>query len=190
MSQSESQPEPKSAAPPREGRIRERGARDAMLRGPATALAVTLGCASLTWAAVGLTTEQAAPGPVAKAMTSCVYTLSDPDERVSLPPTGAKVPTRPYSVTLDTNAGSVVFESFGGDAPCATNSFVHLARQGYYDGSACHRVSTRHIFVLECGDPEGSGLDVLRKIGANGTGSGSPVGKPKDPVVVESVTVR
>ncbi|MFD5428566.1 peptidylprolyl isomerase [Streptomyces sp. NPDC127084] len=222
-----------------------------MLRGSATALAVTLGCASLTWAAVGLTTERMTTTSVVKALSSCGYTLSNPAKRVALPLTGGKAPTRPYTVTLDTSMGDVVFESFSSDAPCATNSFVHLARQGYYNDSACHRVSTRHIFVLECGDPAGKGvadpgyyfkdenlagatydagtvamskvipgrngsqfflsyadpevrmppawtpfgrvvkgLEVLKLIGANGTRNGSSDGIPKQPVVIESVTVR
>ncbi|MEU2158328.1 peptidylprolyl isomerase [Streptomyces sp. NPDC019396] len=226
------------------------GAPDVIRRGT-TVLAVTLGCAVLTWTAVALTGEDAEARPVALVPASCEYTLSDPAHRVSLPPTDPKTARRPYTVTLGTNMGNVVFESLGGSAPCATNSFVHLARNGYYRGSACHRVSTRQIFVLECGDPAGEGtadpgyyfkdenlmgatykagtvamskvvpgrngsqffisyadpqvrmpeswtpfgrvirgLDVLKEIGAKGTRSGTPDGKPKDPVVIESVTVK
>ena len=33
------------------------------------------------------------------------------------------------------------------------NSFVSLADQGYFDDTPCHRMTTRGIFVLQCGDP-------------------------------------
>ena len=41
-------------------------------------------------------------------------------------------------------------------APTAVNSFVFLARQGYFAGTPIHRVSPG--FVIQAGDPEGSGL--------------------------------
>jgi peptidyl-prolyl cis-trans isomerase B (cyclophilin B) len=41
--------------------------------------------------------------------------------------------------------------------PCTTNSFVSLARQGYFDGTACHRLADSGIFVLQCGDPTATG---------------------------------
>ncbi len=43
-------------------------------------------------------------------------------------------------------------------APCAVNSFVSLAEQGYFDGISCHRLSdSGGLFMLQCGDPTGSG---------------------------------
>jgi len=41
--------------------------------------------------------------------------------------------------------------------PCTTNSFVSLAAQGYFNGTACHRLVDSGIFVLQCGDPTGTG---------------------------------
>ena len=38
------------------------------------------------------------------------------------------------------------------------NSFVSLAGQGYFDGTACHRLTTGEgLQVLQCGDPTGTG---------------------------------
>ena len=42
-------------------------------------------------------------------------------------------------------------------APCTVNSFVSLADQGYFDDTPCHRLTTQGIFVLQCGDPTGTG---------------------------------
>jgi peptidyl-prolyl cis-trans isomerase B (cyclophilin B) len=42
-------------------------------------------------------------------------------------------------------------------APCTTFSFRFLASRGYYDLTHCHRLTTQGIFVLQCGDPTGTG---------------------------------
>ena len=36
-------------------------------------------------------------------------------------------------------------------------SFVSLSQQGYFDNTPCHRLTTQGIFVLQCGDPTGTG---------------------------------
>jgi peptidyl-prolyl cis-trans isomerase B (cyclophilin B) len=43
--------------------------------------------------------------------------------------------------------------------PCTVNSFVSLAEQGFFDHTPCHRLTTAEtgIFVLQCGDPSGTG---------------------------------
>ncbi len=43
-------------------------------------------------------------------------------------------------------------------APCTVNSFVSLAKQNYFDGTVCHRLTTAAgLQVLQCGDPTGTG---------------------------------
>ena len=42
-------------------------------------------------------------------------------------------------------------------APCATNAISELAKSGYYDDTACHRMTSGALNVLQCGDPTGSG---------------------------------
>jgi peptidyl-prolyl cis-trans isomerase B (cyclophilin B) len=43
------------------------------------------------------------------------------------------------------------------EAPCTVASFVSLVNQKYYDDTPCHRLVTSGIYVLQCGDPTGSG---------------------------------
>ena len=38
-----------------------------------------------------------------------------------------------------------------------SSSFVSLAKQGYFDDTRCHRLTTQGIYVLQCGDPTGTG---------------------------------
>lgn len=59
--------------------------------------------------------------------------------------------------TLTTNLGSVAITLDPKDAPCTVNSFVSLAKQGYFDKTPCHRLVTTGIYVLQCGDPSGTG---------------------------------
>ncbi|PIF03009.1 MAG: hypothetical protein CR979_00455 [Propionibacterium sp.] len=53
--------------------------------------------------------------------------------------------------------GEVTITMDRSNAPCAVNSFEALATQGYFDGTSCHRLTEEGIFVLQCGDPTGTG---------------------------------
>ncbi len=63
--------------------------------------------------------------------------------------------TKKYSATITTNCGKVVLALDAAKAPIATNNFVSLARQGFYDGTTFHRASKQ--FVIQGGDPNGDG---------------------------------
>ena len=45
----------------------------------------------------------------------------------------------------------------GKSAPQAVANFITLAKQGFFNGLNCHRLTTEGIFVLQCGDPNGDG---------------------------------
>ncbi|MFB7946142.1 peptidylprolyl isomerase [Kitasatospora phosalacinea] len=63
----------------------------------------------------------------------------------------------PYTATMDTSAGKVTFSLDAAKAPHTVNSFVFLAGQQFWDGTKCHRLTTEGIYVLQCGDPTGTG---------------------------------
>jgi cyclophilin family peptidyl-prolyl cis-trans isomerase len=60
-----------------------------------------------------------------------------------------------YAVTLHTNQGDVALDLFPAEAPLAVNSFLFLAKEGFYDGGIFHRVIPG--FVIQGGDPTGTG---------------------------------
>jgi peptidyl-prolyl cis-trans isomerase B (cyclophilin B) len=60
-------------------------------------------------------------------------------------------------VSIKTNRGDLGVTLRTDSAPCTANSFTSLTEQGYYDGTPCHRLVTAGIFVLQCGDPSGTG---------------------------------
>jgi cyclophilin family peptidyl-prolyl cis-trans isomerase len=61
--------------------------------------------------------------------------------------------TKAYTATLATSEGDVVIELDVENAPITANNFVVLARYGFYDGVAFHRIVPG--FVNQAGDPVG-----------------------------------
>ncbi|MEV7345170.1 peptidylprolyl isomerase [Streptomyces sp. NPDC093544] len=118
-----------------------------------TALAVTAAGSALTWMSVSLTTWDSDSKPQA----SCSYTPTGRGNPAGIPVFDAEKAARPLTATLVTDRGEVTLKALTGDAPCTTTSFSFLAGEGYFDGSECHRVTTRGIYVLECGDVKGDG---------------------------------
>jgi peptidyl-prolyl cis-trans isomerase B (cyclophilin B) len=128
-------------------------------------------------------TASASPSASPLPPGSCGYTTS-------AQPASKKVnglpPVKPTNkgnvqVVMTTNRGEIDMTLNGAKAPCTTGSFVFLASQKYFDGTSCHRLTTAGIFVLQCGDPSGSGsggpgyqfadenLDGLGAAGADGS---------------------
>ena len=62
-----------------------------------------------------------------------------------------------YTATIVTNCGTIKVAMDGKAAPHTVNSFVFLAGKHYFDNTKCHRLTTSGIFVLQCGDPTGTG---------------------------------
>lgn len=64
---------------------------------------------------------------------------------------------RSWDAVIDIDGVSVELELNGLLAPQAVANFISLARDGFYTDTSCHRLVTAGIFVLQCGDPEGTG---------------------------------
>ncbi|MFZ3593303.1 peptidylprolyl isomerase [Streptomyces sp. BH104] len=62
-----------------------------------------------------------------------------------------------YDMAFKTNAGDITIAMDAAKTPHTVNSFKHLADKGFFDGTKCHRLTTKGIYVLQCGDPEGTG---------------------------------
>ena len=62
-----------------------------------------------------------------------------------------------YTFDLKTSAGPIKFGMDAAKTPQTVNSFKSLADKGFFDNTKCHRLVTGGIFVLQCGDPEGTG---------------------------------
>jgi cyclophilin family peptidyl-prolyl cis-trans isomerase len=64
-------------------------------------------------------------------------------------------PKATYTATMKTSCGTVEMELYPDVAPIGVNSFVFLARKGFYDGLTFHRIVAG--FVIQGGDPAGDG---------------------------------
>ncbi|MGN8245495.1 peptidylprolyl isomerase [Cellulomonas soli] len=100
-------------------------------------------------AAVALTDQSdasAAPSPSTTSSTA-----------PSLVPDASLAEGRTWTGTIHLAQGDIGIELDGAAAPQAVANFVTLAGQGFFDSTACHRLTTSGISVLQCGDPEGTG---------------------------------
>lgn len=61
------------------------------------------------------------------------------------------------SLSLTTNCGDIVIDLLADAAPATVASIAFLADTGFYNATACHRLTTAGIFVVQCGDPAGNG---------------------------------
>jgi cyclophilin family peptidyl-prolyl cis-trans isomerase len=64
-------------------------------------------------------------------------------------------PSSTATATIVTSCGEVVIDLNTSGAPETVNSFVFLAREGYYDGQVVHRIA--EDFVFQTGDPDADG---------------------------------
>ncbi|MFB8387633.1 peptidylprolyl isomerase [Microbacterium sp. NPDC055910] len=119
----------------------------------ALTLALLAGCS--TPASPGATTEPSAPAP-AEAQ-GCEYVENSGAVRDVTAPNAEPAVAGIVDATLQTSAGDIPLTLDADRTPCTVGSFVSLAEQGYYDDSSCHRLTTTGIFVLQCGDPSGTG---------------------------------
>jgi peptidyl-prolyl cis-trans isomerase B (cyclophilin B) len=93
-----------------------------------------------------------------EASNQCGFQNAVPFDRYhGLPPFTAASAARPYTATLQTTQGNITFRALTSAAPCTTFSFRFLAEGGYFNGTHCHRLTVQGIYVLQCGDPTGTG---------------------------------
>jgi cyclophilin family peptidyl-prolyl cis-trans isomerase len=63
--------------------------------------------------------------------------------------------TKTYTATIKTEKGDIVVQLFADKTPMAVNSFIFLAKNGWFDNTTFHRVLPD--FVAQAGDPSGTG---------------------------------
>ena len=87
----------------------------------------------------------------------CTYISNPPAARkVGMPPTAPDYKAK-YQATIHTNRGNIVINLLNSKATCTVNSFAYLAAKNYFSNTHCQRLTTKGIFVLQCGDPTGTG---------------------------------
>ena len=111
---------------------------------------------------------------VAEPAHHCSYASATPVAKKVSFPSATPDYTDSYQATLNTNQGKITFNLLNNKATCTVNSFVHLARAGYFDNTQCHRLLTSGIYVLQCGDAYATGTAKLDCSARSKIGSGTP----------------
>ncbi|NJC68847.1 peptidylprolyl isomerase [Planosporangium thailandense] len=101
-------------------------------------------------------TPTTAPATPAAVTAQCQYVPTSGSQSIPLPNSRASLPAHPH-VTLTTNFGAIGIDLAANAAPCTVNSFLTLAHKGFFTGTQCHRLTTDALYVLQCGDPSGTG---------------------------------
>ena len=92
------------------------------------------------------------------AESLCSYEPAGEPARAVDPPAVRNVQTSgEVAYTLTTNQGPVTITMDRAAAPCTVHSFEALVKQDFFDDTQCHRLVDSGIFVLQCGDPTGTG---------------------------------
>jgi peptidyl-prolyl cis-trans isomerase B (cyclophilin B) len=91
------------------------------------------------------------------ATVGYVKSATPASKDVGIPTYNAAAAAKPYTATIKTNLGNIVFQALTTKAPYTTFSFEYLAGKDYFNNTPCHRLTTSGIYVLQCGDPTGTG---------------------------------
>lgn len=120
--------------------------------------AVLSACASTTDAAVPRTTSKVSVAAAAPGTVNCTYVAASTPAKPVDPPSGTNVPaTGTVAVVMTTDQGAIGITMDRSKTPCTVNSFLSLAQQKYFDATSCHRLVSSGLFLLQCGDPTGTG---------------------------------
>jgi peptidyl-prolyl cis-trans isomerase B (cyclophilin B) len=124
--------------------------------------------ASTSSPSVAAATPTSAPTPTPTPtptgpVTKCTYIrMPAPPKKLPGERSAGMPPVKPdyratYQATIKTNHGSIVIDLLNSRATCTVNSFVFLAGKNYFNNTLCPRLVTTSIYVLQCGDPTGTG---------------------------------
>jgi peptidyl-prolyl cis-trans isomerase B (cyclophilin B) len=114
------------------------------------------------------TASPTASAAAANGTTSCTW-IPNPDPSASPAPSanpnlkdvGKPAETQPNSgtstMTINTNQGTITATLDNTNAPCASASLAYLASKGFYTNTSCHRLVNTGFYILQCGDPTGTG---------------------------------
>jgi peptidyl-prolyl cis-trans isomerase B (cyclophilin B) len=105
-------------------------------------------------------TPSASSSPASSIANPCPAPTAGPPAtplQLSAAPPASAAQGRTWTGTIATSCGAVEVTLDGAKAPRAVASFITLAQKGFFKDTPCHRLTTSGIFVLQCGDPTGTG---------------------------------
>jgi peptidyl-prolyl cis-trans isomerase B (cyclophilin B) len=119
----------------------------------ATACLVT-GCGRIPTSPSAVQSSSSAPS----GATTCEFVETGTAARPVRLPSSTGVPTSgTVTYLLEMTNGPVRLTLDRVKAPCTVHSFESLADQGFFTKTRCPRLVDKTIFILQCGDPTGTG---------------------------------
>lgn len=82
---------------------------------------------------------------------------TDPVEETGTVPDAALAEDREWTGLMTLNDIDLGITIDGVNAPQAAANFISLSQEGFYADVPCHRLTTEGLYVLQCGDPTGTG---------------------------------
>ncbi len=124
---------------------------------------VVLAVAAAIWFLTSVLKSQTGSGqPTTPTVTASIPTQGGPTPKLvgtkqysAAPPMLIDVTKQYFATVKMAKGGEFVIQLYPDKAPITVNSFVFLARQGYFDGVTFHRVLEG--FMAQGGDPTGTG---------------------------------
>ena len=146
----------------RKGRIAAAAALLIGLAGVATSAAADSASTAGRLGQSSVRSDAGAPAATTHSRTTaadqCGFVPAVPADRFKgIPVFDPVAAARPYTVVFHTTQGDITVRALTSAAPCTTFSFRYLINHGFYNGTHCHRLTTQRIYVLQCGDPTGTG---------------------------------
>ena len=94
--------------------------------------------------------------------SDCLWTPADTAANTALkdvgtPPTSGLPTSGTETMTITTNLGVITASLDLAKAPCTSASFKYLASKQFFNNTTCHRLLDQGDYVLQCGDPTGTG---------------------------------
>jgi peptidyl-prolyl cis-trans isomerase B (cyclophilin B) len=115
-------------------------------------------------AAAGSSSASSSPSAFVSSKTTgpCGYTSADLAQNPNLkntgfPPDPKPTPTKTVVADFATNRGTIQVTFDGKSAPCNVQSIAYLIGKKFYNNTPCPRAVDSGIFVVQCGDPTGTG---------------------------------
>jgi peptidyl-prolyl cis-trans isomerase B (cyclophilin B) len=101
-----------------------------------------------TPAASASTAANPCPAPTGKPDTSIKFSKAPP---------ASDAEGKNWTLTMNTTCGALTVTLDGKKAPQTVAVMLKLAKAGFFNNTPCHRLTTSGIYVLQCGDPTGTG---------------------------------
>jgi len=134
-----------------EHQVKRRG-RDNVIAGVSVVAVVALAIGAQV---LFFTGDPGSPTPSSASPTDSAAPADNANSGDVPPSTAAE--DRTWTGTLALNDIPLEIELDGASAPQAVSSTINLVNTGFYQDVTCHRLTDGGFFVLQCGDPTGTG---------------------------------